>query len=232
MLAIKDITFHYGKTKVLDKVTLEVNKGDFLGLIGPNGSGKSTLIKLIVGLLQIQEGSITKKTKNIGYVPQKAKLETDFPATVEEVAGMGIRKSFPHFLSKKDKQDIRKYLGIVGMEEHIGHRIGELSGGQQQRVFIARALVSKPELLILDEPTAGVDHLTQEKFYGLLGKLNKRGIAIMLVTHDIGTITRYVNKVACLNQTLVFHGSHKEFCDHEVAHTLGEKKHLLVHTHD
>lgn len=226
LVEVKDISFNFGSTQVLSNISFSINKGDFVGLIGPNGSGKTTLIKLILGLYKPIKGTIKINNKNIAifsdwskiaYVPQKAINFSDtFPANVQEVVLTGClsQKSFPKRYSSKDIETTLEFLKKVEMQDYVKKRIGELSGGQQQRVLIARALVTKPEILILDEPTSGVDQETQRKFYDLLGELNKEGITILLISHDLSRITRYVTKVASLNKTLNFYGTHKEFCSH------------------
>ena len=231
VIELKGVCFGFGGAPVLSDITFSVEKGDFLGLIGPNGSGKTTLLKLILGLYPLKSGSIKlfgiditsfREWSRIGYVPQKATSNTDliFPATVKEVVSMGLLsgKKFPKLVSQKDDKLIIAALKTVGMEDLHDRRIGELSGGQQQRVFIARALISDPDILFLDEPTTGIDQATQESFYKLLGELNRRGITIVLVSHDIGKITKYVTKVASLNRVLEFYGNHKEFCEYDPEH--------------
>ena len=226
LLDVKGVSHQYGQSLVLKDVTFTVKKGDFVGLIGPNGSGKTTLIKLILGLLPLQRGSISIKGQRqqrfkewgmIGYVPQKAtSIQEDFPATVREVVSTGLlaNKTFPKKYTAHDQERVSKALSKVGMHDYQERRIGELSGGEQQRVFIARALISEPELLILDEPTTGVDEKTQQQFYDLLKTLQKEGITIILVSHDLARITSNVNKVASLNQQLEFYGTHEAFCKH------------------
>ena len=226
LIEVKNISFNFGNTGVLSNVSFSINKADFIGLIGPNGSGKTTLVKLLLGLYKPIKGTIKINGKNInvfsdwgiiGYVPQKATNFSDtFPATVQEIVLTGClaNKKFPKKYSSKDYETTLEALKKVEMQNQINKRIGELSGGQQQRVLIARALVTKPEILILDEPTTGVDQSTQTKFYELLGELNKEGISIILVSHDLARITRYVNKVASLNKKLEFYGSHEDFCKH------------------
>jgi len=226
LVEIKDLSYSFGSTEVLSKITFSINKGDFVGLIGPNGSGKTTLIKLLLGLYKLSKGSIKILGTNIetftqwdkiGYVPQKATNFSDtFPATVQEVVLTGClsNKKFPKKYSSKDYEMVLESLKKVEMQDYLSRRIGELSGGQQQRVLIARAVVTKPDILVLDEPTTGVDQETQNKFYDLLGELNKEGISILLVSHDLARITRYVTKIASLNKKLDFYGTHKEFCSH------------------
>lgn len=239
VLEVKDLTFGFGKTPVLKNVSFKVLTGDFVGIIGPNGSGKTTLIKIILGIYHSKKGTVKLFGKdisefsdhaNIGYVPQKAtSFMQNFPVTVNEVVGMGLlsRKHFPKMLDKKDRQKILNSLRVVSMDKHSERRIGELSGGQQQRVFIARAIVSDPKILFLDEPTTGVDPNSQEKFYDLLGKLNKKGITILLISHDISRITKYVTKIASLNQALEFYGSHAEFCAYDSKHHHPDHDHKI-----
>lgn len=246
ILSVKDVSFAFGKTKVLDDISFSLEEGDFLGVIGPNGSGKTTLIKIILGLLPLQSGSISllgqditafSRWADVGYVRQKAaNIEESFPATVFEVVSMGVfaGKSFPKFLTAKDTEKIHTALAIVGMDKFAGKRIGELSGGQQQRILIANAIVSDPKILFLDEPTTGVDSLNQDTFYELLKKLNERGITIILISHDISRITSHVTKIASLNQTLEFYGTHEAFCAYDKQHASihGEpKEHKLCIDH-
>ena len=242
---LEGISFHYGSDQILDKVTLQVRRGDFLALLGPNGSGKSTLIRIILGLMKPESGNVRimgydldafKSWDRIGYVPQKVtNLDPLFPASVREVVAMGMlpHKKWPRFLRPGDEDIIDEALDQMEMGGYKNRRVWALSGGQQQRVFIARALASQPEIIVLDEPTAGVDGVTQGRFYDMLERLNKeKGVSLVLVTHDIGVVTKYVNKVACLNQKLIFHGSHEEFCNSEQAVTLfGPESHLICHRH-
>jgi zinc transport system ATP-binding protein len=162
-------------------------------------------------------------------------MDPYFPASVREVVAMGLlsKKRFPRLFTRQDEAVIDRALDQVDMKALKNRRIGELSGGQQQRVFIARAIVNRPDVLFLDEPTAGVDADTQARFYEMLADLNrKEGLTIVLITHDFGIITKHVNKVACLNQRLFFHGTHDEFCSSSVVQELlhGEH-HLICHRH-
>lgn len=218
VLKVEHVSFRYEKENVLEDVTFSVPKGAFVGLVGPNGSGKSTLLKCILGLLKPQQGNIYlfgtpisefKEWHRVGFVSQKANsFNTGFPATVYEVVASGLTAKLGlfRFLTSKEKQAVMEAIDAVGMGEFRQQNIGELSGGQQQRVFIARAIVSKPELLILDEPTVGVDVHHVQNFYNMLDELNRLGITLLLVTHDIGTITEKVTHVACLNKHLYFMG--------------------------
>ncbi len=246
MILVRDVSFRYETTPVLIDVSFPIHPGDFLAIIGPNGSGKTTLVKVILGLLKPESGSVEifgqpleqfEDWGKIGYVPQKAThFDPFFPASVEEVVEMALL-SGQKFLSRRRRvlkpRAVGQALRQVGMEEFRTSPIGRLSGGQQQRAFIARSLVTKPQILFLDEPTTGVDAETQRRFYDMLDRLNRReGLTIVLVTHDIGIINRHVNKVACLNQRLVYHGTHDEFCRSEAFKDMVSRgDHLVSHEH-
>jgi zinc transport system ATP-binding protein len=232
VIAINEVCFNYGETKVLDKLSMVVEEGDFMGLLGPNGGGKTTLVKLIIGLLKPACGEILlfgtpqqafRDWHLIGYVPQTAtNFDRRFPISVEEVVSMGA--------AGWDRRAIHAALAQVGIEDLAKRRIGELSGGQQQRAFIARALVARPKLLILDEPTAGVDIESNERFWGLLRDLNRSGITILLVSHDVGTITQNANRVACIAGSLFYHCPAQELTD-ERLHQLFAGQQILHHHH-
>ncbi|MED4204433.1 metal ABC transporter ATP-binding protein [Neobacillus mesonae] len=248
IIEINHLFYRYEKDLVLDDINLSIPEGSFLAIVGPNGSGKSTLLKLILGLLRPQKGNILlfnqdiskfKDWQKIGYVSQKANsFNTGFPATVFEVVASGLTKRIGmfKFFKKEHGAAVDAALKAVGMEQFRNRNIGELSGGQQQRVFIARALVSDPKLLILDEPTVGVDVENVNSFYQMLSDLNtNRGITLLLVTHDIGTISDKVSHVACLNKHLHFHGETSEFEQmrmEELSKTYGHDIHLLSHQHE
>jgi zinc transport system ATP-binding protein len=177
-----------------------------------------------------------KDWQKLGYVPQKAThIDPFFPVSVREVVKMGLVSSgaIPRFKSENETRSIQNALSRVRMESYMNWRIGRLSGGQQQRVFIARAIVNHPCLLFLDEPTTGVDSETQGRFYDMLDILNKKeSITIVMVTHDIGIVNRHVSRVACLNQSLEYHGTHEEFCQSDVfKKMLREGHHIVSHRH-
>ena len=245
VVRVKDVFFQYHGQPVLENIAFVIKKGSFTGLVGQNGSVKSTLIKLILGLLNRRErgeiylfGTPLEKFKQwskIGYVSQKANsFNSGFPATVFEVVAMGLygKMGLFRFLRKGEKEKIDEALNTVGMLPFKKRPIGELSGGQQQRVFIARALVSEPEFLILDEPTVGVDAASVKKFYQLLLKLNQeKNITLLLVTHDIGVMTRYVTDVLCLNKTLHFHGTAQDFETSDLSSVYKHDVQLVTHEH-
>jgi zinc transport system ATP-binding protein len=244
VIRVDGVSFQYDSIPVLEEVSFSISSGDFLAVIGPNGSGKTTLIKLILGLLRPAKGRVFLMNKpieefhawaKVGYVPQKAThIDPLYPASAREVVGMALPSG--RFTAGRGKKQEEGAVGLaleqVGMTAFRNRPIGSLSGGQQQRIFIARAIVNSPEILILDEPTAGVDAATQSLFYEMLHELNERQkITIILVTHDIGIITKHVTKVACLNQRLVFHGAHAEFCQSEAFKTMLGSGHVVSHTH-
>ncbi|MEJ5167539.1 MAG: ABC transporter ATP-binding protein [Arcobacteraceae bacterium] len=207
IINITNLTFGYDKTTVLENINLNINDKDFLAIIGPNGGGKSTLFKLILGILNIQKGEISHKydLQEIGYVPQNTNLNLDFPITAIEVVLMGYRNKISFMgYSKEQIEGANKALKLVGMDAFMDNKIGSLSGGQRQRVFIARALVEKPKLILLDEPTANIDVQGQKEVYELLKELNK-DIAIVVISHDLSVTLGYASKVAYINKTLVYH---------------------------
>ncbi|SER79015.1 zinc transport system ATP-binding protein [Gracilibacillus ureilyticus] len=243
---MENVSFHYGNRQALSKINFQINEGDFIGLVGPNGGGKTTLIKLILGLEKPSAGNLTlfgvpaqkyKQKSNIGYVSQKANtFNRGFPATVTEVVAMGLTAKLGYFkrVSKQVKVKVEEAIEQVGMSAYKNENIGNLSGGQQQRIFIARALVSKPKLLILDEPTVGVDAENVEKFFDLLHDLNKQNITLLLVTHDIGTMTHHASQVVCLNKTLHFHGNPSTFeslSKEQLSDFYGHPLNLVTHHH-
>jgi len=244
LVKVDQVSFSYGYTPILIDISMSIRQGDFLAILGPNGSGKTTLLKLILGLVKPSQGRIFLMGKAveefsdwraIGYIPQKAThFDPFFPASAKEVVAMALlsAEKFLHRMTKDEEARIRQALEIVGMEDFENRRIGELSGGQQQRVFIARAIVRRPRILFLDEPTTGVDVETQEHFYQMLDGLNrKEGITIVQITHDIGIVDKHVTRVACLNQRLVYHGSHEEFCRSEAFKNMLAGGHLVSHHH-
>jgi zinc transport system ATP-binding protein len=245
LIRVEGVSFTYGHDPVLADVTFSIHEGDFLAILGPNGSGKTTLLKIILGLLKPDRGSVFLMGKSvekfgewqkIGYVPQKAThFDPLFPASAREVVAMALLSSagFLHRLDREEEASIRHALELVGMADFVNRRIGELSGGQQQRVFIARAIVQRPRILFLDEPTTGVDAETQAHFYDILDRLNKNeDITIVQVTHDIGIVNKHITQVACLNQRLVYHGSHEEFCRSDtLKDMLAGGHHLVSHQH-
>ena len=218
IITIKNLSFAYQKENdILENINLEVFGNDFLGVIGPNGGGKTTLLKIILGLLKPDKGNISvfnKKPKKardlVGYVPQFLEIDLDCPVSVLDIVLMGIlsRKKIFQKYNKQDLELAKAALKFVDLYNLKNKQIGELSGGQRQRVYIARALIRKPKLLILDEPTASIDEKSERDFWELLKEINKNS-AIIIVSHDIGVIFKNVNKIVCLNKNLYCHDANE-----------------------
>lgn len=213
LIEIDKITAAYGNKVVLKDISLTVWKDDFLGIIGPNGGGKTTLLKVILGLLKPVSGAIRfyredveVSSLRIGYLPQLNNIDRKFPITVWEVVASGLASEKPRFRSytEAQKERIHEVIGQMGLEDLYIRSIAELSGGQLQRVLLGRSIVSRPQLLILDEPNSYVDKRFESRFYELLEEINKES-AIILVSHDIGTVLAMVKNIACVNETLHYH---------------------------
>lgn len=214
IIEIKNLNFSYNSHPVLRDANLTVNQGDFAAMIGPNGGGKTTLLKLMLGLLDAASGTVRifnqppqDVSHRIGYVPQDVNINKNFPVSALDVVLMGRLKPGRGWsrYSPRDRRAAIHALDQVAMKKFHDHRIGELSGGQKQRVFVARALVTDPELLFLDEPTASIDTKGQNEFYSLLKELNKT-ITIIVVSHDLMVISESIKSVICVNRRLHYHG--------------------------
>lgn len=213
IVEIKDVWFSYNRHVVLERVSLNIQPEDFIAMIGPNGGGKTTLLKLMLGLLKPDSGSINvmgrsaeAASHHIGYVPQDVHINRDFPITALDVVLMGKLEPKKRWArsSAQDRREALDSLEQMEMDAFADSKISELSGGQRQRVFISRALVVQPKLLLLDEPTASIDTKGQADFFRLLKKLNKT-VTILVVSHDLLVISTYVKSVACLNKNLHYH---------------------------
>lgn len=209
LIELRSVSFAYESGRVLSDVSVSIGQKDYAVLLGANGSGKSTLLKVSLGLLRPTSGQVflfglsatdPRARARVGYVPQRTAISSRLPATVLEVvlSGRAAKKRFGGF-GRDDRLHAARALARVGMERFSRKRIGELSGGQQQRVLIARALSADPELLILDEPTAGVDRDSQLQFAAVLRELNSAGVAIVIVAHDLGAVGRDVKRVLALH---------------------------------
>jgi len=242
-IELENVSFSYDPgVPVLEDLSFVVRKGDYLGIIGPNGGGKTTLIKIILGLLHPTTGTIKlfgierhhfKEKHRIGYVPQRVtQADKSFPATVFEVvrsgriARLGLFKRF----TKKDLEAVERAMEISGIAKYRDTLVGNLSGGERQRVFIARALAGEPEVIILDEPTVGVDIGAQKTFYHFLGTLNREhNMTIIFISHDVDVISKEAKMVLCLNHNLVCHVLPEDLLDeHLLKRVYGEDK---VHIH-
>ncbi len=213
LIELEHVSASYGNKTVLRDISLTVYKDDFLGIIGPNGGGKTTLLKLILGLLRPDSGTIRffhdgreVPSLKIGYLPQLNRIDKKFPISVYEVVASGLvseKKRFGGYTQTQHERirEVIRHMGLDGLERRP---IGELSGGQLQRVLLGRSIVSRPEVLILDEPNSYVDKRFESLFYRLLEEINKES-AIILVSHDIGTVVTMVKNIACVNETLHYH---------------------------
>lgn len=211
-IILEQVNFSYDRELILEDVNLSIGKREFIGIIGPNGGGKTTLLRLILGLLTPDSGTIrvfgqppATACHRIGYVPQHLQFDQRFPATAFDIVQMG-RVGQGHFgrISKTEKQAAEEALAAVGLSKYKKRKFAGLSGGQRQRVLIARALASDPELLLFDEPTANVDSSSGEKLYQILAELNKR-MTILVVSHDIGFVNHHITSVVCVNHQVVIH---------------------------
>lgn len=210
-IRIENVSFKYKNDLVIEDAHFHVKKGSFISFVGPNGGGKSTLAKLILGLLKPLKGTISIFGKSpleargdVGYVPQYSSFDLDFPINVLDVVLMGRLKKGKLFYHRSDKINAEEALAAVDLEGFGQRHFSELSGGQRQRVLIARAIVSSPEVLILDEPTSNIDKTTENKLYELLFKLNKN-MTIILISHDLTFVTENINKVICINKVVKIH---------------------------
>lgn len=213
VIEIRDLSFRYDRDTILDRISLRVDTGEFLGIVGPNGGGKTTLLKIILGFLPTENGSVyvlgkspKQAASQIGYVPQHAAFDLEFPISAREVVLMGMMGETPRFgrFRARDKEKADQFLAKVNMLDFKNRRFGDLSGGQRQRALIARALAGHPQLLIMDEPTSNVDSWSQKQIFDLLSAINKE-CTIVVVSHDLRIVPVYVTRVACLNHTLVIH---------------------------
>ena len=250
---LQRVTVRYQALVALEEVSLQILPGEFLAVIGPNGAGKTTLVKTILGLIEPTEGvvrlfskplqEVGKDLARVGYVPQAAQIDPRFPIRVFDVVLMGrygqmglIRRP-----GARDRQAARAALERVGLGDLLARPIGQLSGGQRQRVLVARALATEPELLILDEPTAGVDVGTTEGLFELLDELHRGGTTVIVVSHDVGVVAQHVSQVACVNRRLVVHGRPAEVLHPDVLECMygrggalvghGEFPHIVVQRH-
>jgi len=236
LLEARGVTFGYGREPVLDAVDLHVHPGEYVALVGPNGSGKSTLLKLLLGLLEPQAGTVRlfgesperfRDRRRLGYVPQRPVLARDLPATVAEVVATGRLSSrgWGMRLRPDDRVAVDAALTAVDLTAERRRLVASLSGGEQQRAFIARALASGPDLLVLDEPIAGVDAASQRRFRDTLRALVRDGgTAVLLVSHELGAVGEDLDRVVVLKRTVIFDGSPQELVESGV--------HLGVHRED
>ena len=215
IISVKGVSVSFDRKRVLSNIFLEIEAGKIYGVVGPNGAGKSTLFKAMLGLVDLDNGTVTvegesieEKRKEVVYVPQKNDVDWQFPATVYDIVLMG---RYPHKkvfqrMNQQDEAIALNALEEVGMTAFRERQIGELSGGQQQRVFLARALCQESDVFFLDEPFVGVDVTTEAKIIQILKKLANEGKTLLVVHHDLSTVHKYFDKVILLNQRLIAYG--------------------------
>lgn len=213
LLSCKNVSLAYDGATVATDITFDVNDGDYLCILGRNGSGKSTLIKALAGLIKPADGQIIYgedlTAKQVGYLPQATVIQKNFPASVREVVLSGTRSLF---YSKKDKQKADEVLQMLGLTDIEKHACSELSGGQLQRVLLARALCASTKLLLLDEPTAGLDKLVTEELYGIVNKLNReQGLTVIIISHDIDTSLTDATHILHMDHRVLFYGTSDEY---------------------
>ncbi len=242
IIELAKVSAAYNGELALQEVSLTVQRGEFLAIVGPNGSGKTTLLKVVLGLLRPLAGRVrvfgrppwqlgTERWR-IGYVPQVHQADLRFPVNAYQTVLMGRygQLGLFHRPGPRDRAAAEQALERVALSELAQHPIGKLSGGQRQRVYLARALVAQPELLLLDEPTTGVDPGASESFYELLSSLHAEGLTIVLISHDVGVVAQQVDQVACLNRRLIVHGRPQEVLSSEaLAQMYGCEAVLFLH---
>jgi zinc transport system ATP-binding protein len=224
IVEIRDVSVKYPNgVLALDGINIDVNEKDLIALLGPNGAGKSTLLMVILGLIKPLSGSVklfgsqelSKNLKYVGYVPQNAQArDPNLPFSVYETVMLGRtpHAGLLHGVGAQDRQKVEETLKLFGIYELKDRKIGQLSGGQSQRVFLAKAMVADPKLLLLDEPTSGVDTTSKSEFYKILERLNREsGITVILSSHDVGVITKIANRVLCINRSQFFCGENADF---------------------
>ena len=210
-VSVKGVTVQYDGTRALDEVSFELVRGERVAVVGPNGAGKSTLFKVIAGVLQPTHGQVTlfgaepRKHICVGYVPQRSQVDMRFPVNVRDVVTMGRtgRLGLLRWPTRHDRQLVQESLEMVGMADLASRQIGELSGGQQQRVFIARALAQGAEIMLMDEPLTGLDVNSREDILHILNELHRRGVTVLVATHDLNQAARCFDRVMLLNRRLI-----------------------------
>ena len=241
LLVVKDLTVELSGVVVLDRVNLELNEGEFVTVVGPNGGGKTTLLKTIIGFIKPRSGEVILRDdlrklprgRIFGYLPQIMQEKSMFPLKAIDVVLFARYPELGPFSlpSKRDIEDAEKYLNYMGVLDLAYRKYNDLSGGQKQRVHLARVLMNKPKILLLDEPRTGIDIVGQENFYKLLLELKKENIGIIMVSHDIGTVTEYCDRVYCLFVRIVCHNEPKGKGAEFIECLYGKNMRGLTHEH-
>lgn len=221
LIDVDNLSVKLNDELAIDDVSFCVHGGEFIGIIGPNGAGKTTLLRAVLGLLKPTTGKVTRQKSVIGYIPQHGNMYTGpVPMSVEEIVRLGSAGSV---------RKAREALQTVGLEKLASKRFAELSGGQRQRVGIAKALASQPDILILDEPTTGIDEKSQAEFYKTLHALQQKGITIITVAHELETVLKHATRVVCLNRTILYDGPPADFDPQKHMPDFYKKQHELHH---
>ncbi len=242
VLEFDEVWFAYDGEMAVQDITFSVTKGEFMAVLGPNGSGKTTLLRLALGLVKPQRGAVRifgqdprsfSEWSRVGYVPQRVEaVQNRFPATAREVVSYGLYRGFDplRVFRRQPNREIEEALELVGIPELADRRVSDMSVGQQQRMLIARALIRQPELLLMDEPVAGVDAAGQEAFHALVRRLNSEmGMTVMLISHDIGAVMREATTCACINREIVFHGGVHDIRSADLSKLYGFPVDILLH---
>lgn len=245
IIQVEDLYFSYEQQWVLQEVNLEIERGEFAAFIGPNGSGKSTLFKLILGFLKPQRGRITifdqpaekfSARGRVGYISQNVRdFNHSFPATAGEIVGANLYQEmgFVKLLNSALKGRINRALQLVDMEDFKNEPIGKLSGGQKQRVFIARTLVTEPELILLDEPLVGLDQEAQKDFFQVINQLHRElGITIIMISHDLHVISNQVSRIVCFQRGRIYPHCASEFDYNAYLQQVQKEERLFIPSHE
>ncbi|PNR93684.1 metal ABC transporter ATP-binding protein [Petrotoga sp. 9PWA.NaAc.5.4] len=232
IISVKDLNYTAENNPILINVSFDIYKGDFVGIIGPNGAGKSTLLRILVGEIENYFGEVDIKGK-IGYVPQNEERDSNFPIKAYEVALMGLYKEVGFFkkFKKVHYEKVRDIFRLLKIENLYDRQVGKLSGGEYRRLMVARALVSDPDILILDEPEANIDQYGQSVLYDILKELKKE-MVIMLVSHDLNMIFKETNKIMCLNKTLRCHKNTADLDMDDLRNIYSKDFELFIHIKD
>ncbi|MBA2509454.1 MAG: metal ABC transporter ATP-binding protein [Nocardioidaceae bacterium] len=231
LVRVESATFSYGGDPVLEDVTLGIGAGAFMGVVGPSGSGKTSLLRLLLGTATPQQGTVTRRADvAVAYVPQLETVNWNFPVTVTECVLMARSGRGWPWPSRQERAEVARVLQRLGIGALADRHIRELSGGQQQRMFIARALLRRPQLLLMDEPTTGVDVTSRHDMLHLLGELNTEGVAILLTTHDLNGVAAHLPRLVALNRTVIADGTAREVINAPVLErTFGAPMEVLQH---
>ncbi|HVF03686.1 MAG TPA: metal ABC transporter ATP-binding protein [Frankiaceae bacterium] len=231
LLRLTGVTARYGAEPVLDRVDLDVHAGTFTGVVGPSGSGKTTLLRVLLGTVKPSAGTVERpKGVALSYVPQLETVDWNFPVTVEECVLMSRTGRLLPWPSRDERAEVARVLDRLGIGGLAKRHIRQLSGGQQQRMFIARALLRRPRLLLMDEPTSGVDVATRHEVLHLLAELNAEGIGIVLTTHDLNGMAAHLPHLVCLNKSVIGVGAPADVLTPDVLErTFGAKMEVLIH---